>query len=49
MINIVSMVPDYLFIYNERKLENDIPDHAGATLSDGIKTLQTYRLCSEAK
>jgi len=39
-----------LFVYyNERKLENDIPDDAGASLSDGIKTLQTYGVCSEKK
>ena len=37
-----------LFLYyNERKIENDIPDDAGATLSDGIKCLVKYGICSE--
>ena len=37
-----------LFLYyNERKLENDIPDDHGALLSDGIKVLEQYGLCEE--
>ena len=37
-----------LFLYyNERKLENDINDDAGAALSDGIKCLQKYGVCPE--
>ena len=37
-----------LFLYyNERKLENDIAEDAGATLSDGIKCLVKYGVCSE--
>ena len=43
-----AFLPSRLFIYyNERKLENDIPDDAGAMLSDGIKTLETYGVCPE--
>jgi len=39
-----------LFVYyNERKLENDIPDDAGASLSDGISTLQKYGVCQETE
>ena len=39
-----------LFLYyNERKLENDIPDDAGAQLSDGVKVLCTYGICPEAE
>ena len=38
-----------LFLYyNERKLENDIPDDSGAELSDGIKCLLIYGICSES-
>ena len=38
-----------LFLYyNERKLEHDIPDDAGASLSDGIAVLRKYGLCEEA-
>ena len=37
-----------LFVYyNERKLENDIPDDSGAALSDGVLSLQKYGVCSE--
>ena len=43
-----SFMPSRLFIYyNERILENDVSEDAGATLSDGIKTLQTYGVCPE--
>jgi len=39
-----------LFLYyNERKLENDIPDDAGALLSDGIKCLLNYGICPETE
>ena len=39
-----------LFVYyNERKLENTIPQDAGATLADGIKTLQIYGVCPETQ
>jgi len=38
-----------LFLYyNERRMENDIPDDAGAFLHDGIACLQKYGLCPEA-
>jgi hypothetical protein len=37
-----------LFLYyNERKLDNNIPDDTGATLASGIKCLTKYGLCSE--
>jgi C1A family cysteine protease len=37
-----------LFLYyNERKLEHNIPDDVGASLSDGIKCLQNYGVCPE--
>jgi C1A family cysteine protease len=39
-----------LFVYyNERKLENDISQDAGASLSDGVKTLQKYGVCQETE
>lgn len=37
-----------LFLYyNERKLDNNIPDDTGATLASGIKCLTKYGLCPE--
>jgi C1A family cysteine protease len=43
-----EIIGSRLFLYyNERKLENDIPDDVGATLSDGIKCLQIYGICQE--
>jgi C1A family cysteine protease len=37
-----------LFLYyNERLIENDVNIDAGAQISDGIKSLQIYGLCSE--
>jgi C1A family cysteine protease len=45
-----SLFGSRLFVYyNERKLENDISDDNGASLSDGIKTLQKYGVCSETE
>jgi C1A family cysteine protease len=39
-----------LFLYyNERKMEKDIPDDAGALLSDGIVCLERYGVCPEAE
>ena len=39
-----------LFVYyNERLLENDIPDDAGAYLCDGVIALEKYGVCSEAR
>ena len=39
-----------LFLYyNERLLENSIPEDAGASLADGIKCLETYGLCPETE
>jgi len=43
-----KLIGSRLFLYyNERKLENDIPDDSGALLSDGVKCLLTYGICSE--
>ena len=39
-----------LFLYyNGRVLDNNVAIDAGATLADGIKTLQTYGLCPESE
>jgi len=35
--------------YNERKIEYNIPDDAGALLSDGIKCLLNYGVCPESE
>jgi C1A family cysteine protease len=44
-----AFTPSRLFIYyNERKLENDIGQDAGAQLCDGVKTLETYGVCPES-
>ena len=46
--NIKDFIGSRLFLYyNERKLENDIPDDSGAELTDGIKSLQMYGICPE--
>lgn len=38
-----------LFLYyNERMLENSIPDDVGAYLSDGIRSLQLHGVCQES-
>ena len=37
-----------LFVYyNERKLENNIPDDTGSTLASGVKCLTKYGVCPE--
>ena len=37
-----------LFVYyNERKLENDIPDDCGSTLTTGMECLKKYGVCPE--
>jgi C1A family cysteine protease len=36
-----------LVYYNERKLEHDIPDDAGAQLGDGVLVLEKYGVCQE--
>jgi len=37
-----------LFLYyNERKLDNNIPDDTGATLASGVKCLKKYGICAE--
>ena len=42
------VAPSRLFIYyNERKVEHDIPDDAGAQLSDGVAVLEKYGCCTE--
>ena len=39
-----------LFLYyNERRLEQTIPDDNGARLSDGIACLEKYGLCPESE
>ena len=41
-------VPSRLFIYyNERNIENDVAEDAGANLSDGIKSLASLGVCPE--
>ena len=43
-----SFIGSRLFLYyNERVLENEINEDAGALLSDGVLTLQKYGICSE--
>lgn len=38
-----------LFLYyNERQLENDIPDDAGSTMTNGINCLLKYGICPES-
>lgn len=45
-----KLIGSRLFLYyNERKLENDIPDDSGALISDGIKCLLTYGICLETE
>ena len=44
----VGFKPSRLFVYyNERKLEGNINEDSGATLSTGIKSLIKYGVCSE--
>jgi len=39
-----------LFLYyNERRMEHDIPDDAGADLSDGVIVLEKYGICPETE
>ena len=48
--DIPNFMGSRLFLYyNERKIENDIPDDAGAILSDGVQSLITYGICPEAE
>ena len=45
----IGFKPSRLFLYyNERKLENTIDEDSGALLSDGIKTMKKYGICSES-
>ena len=45
----VGFKPSRLFLYyNERKIENTISEDSGALLSDGIKCLKKYGVCSES-
>jgi C1A family cysteine protease len=45
-----TLLGSRLFVYyNERKIENDIPDDGGAQLSDGVWTLQKYGVCQETE
>jgi C1A family cysteine protease len=39
-----------LFLYyNERNIEGDVSSDAGAALSDGIQSLETYGICAETE
>lgn len=39
-----------LFLYyNERRMEDDVPDDAGAQLSDGVSCLETVGVCPESE
>ena len=41
-----SLQSSRLFIYyNERKLDNNIPDDVGSTLANGIECLKKYGTC----
>ncbi len=43
------MMPSRLFIYyNERLMEGDVGQDAGAQIHDGIKCIATYGVCSES-
>ena len=43
-----SVLGSRLFLYyNERKIEGDVSDDAGACLSDGVEALHTQGLCAE--
>jgi C1A family cysteine protease len=43
-----SFIPSRLFIYyNERVIENDVPDDHGAQIRDGIKSVATLGVCDE--
>jgi C1A family cysteine protease len=47
--NLPDFVPSRLFIYyNERKIENTITIDSGASLSDGIKSLNDSGVCPES-
>jgi len=39
-----------LFLYyNERKLDKDIPEDAGSTISEAVIALKKYGLCKESE
>jgi C1A family cysteine protease len=43
-----TYIPSRLFLYyNERKIDGDIPNDLGSTLTTGIKALKTYGVCPE--
>jgi C1A family cysteine protease len=45
---IPDFLPSRLFLYyNERLIEKDVEHDCGATLFDGIQSLQTFGICSE--
>ena len=45
----IGFKPSRLFLYyNERKIENTIGEDSGALLSDGIKSMKKYGVCSES-
>ena len=42
-------IPSRLFLYyNERRMEGDVPNDAGAQLSDGVKCLESIGVCPES-
>jgi len=44
-----DFVPSRLFLYyNERQIENEVPNDSGAYLRDGVKTLQQRGICPES-
>ena len=46
--NKFSTVSRLMIYYNERVLENDTGEDAGATITDGIKSLKKYGVCVES-
>ncbi|MGH7743303.1 MAG: C1 family peptidase [Candidatus Dormibacteria bacterium] len=48
--NIHDFMPSRLFVYfNERSIEGSTPYDAGAQIRDGVKTIATLGICSEAE
>jgi len=48
--DISNFIGSRLFLYyNERSLENDIPDDCGAMLVDGVNALRSYGICLESQ
>jgi hypothetical protein len=48
--DVPDLIGSRLFLYyNERQLENTIPDDSGALISDGVLSLEKYGLCPETQ